>query len=175
VRRRPELDDLLAFSAQIGRDPLLIQGSVGNSSILPHRVVRRVHSVNTLASALRWDAPERLRSQLRGLRWEWIPYARSGLPLAREIERALGRSSAFDIRVLGNHRLLVCGDDCRSVELVLKRVDLLLGSTPRRAPHFDRQFLLRLVDGSHWRLPEYTRLQVSRRMRRPGLFLRTAA
>jgi rhamnose utilization protein RhaD (predicted bifunctional aldolase and dehydrogenase) len=89
-------------------------------AILPHRVVLHVHSVNTLASAVRWDAPERLKSQLRGLSRQWVPYARSGLPLAREIERALGRSSAFDILVLGNHGLVVCGDDCRSIELVLK-------------------------------------------------------
>jgi rhamnose utilization protein RhaD (predicted bifunctional aldolase and dehydrogenase) len=223
VRRPSELDELAAFSAHIGRDPLLIQGSVGNTSIkiddtlwvkasgkwlanalaeniflplnlsqlrnfarqhhvltrtvtslsneelipsietamhavLPHRVVVHVHSVNTLAGAVRSDARDRLESQLSGLRWQWVPYTRSGLSLAREIEGVLRRSSAFDILVLGNHGLVVCGDDCRSVECLLQQVELRMSSIPRLAPEFDGQFLRRLVNESDWRLPENTRV-----------------
>lgn len=223
MRRPSELNELLSFSAQIGRDPLLTQGFAGNTSIkvdgrlwikasgkwlanalqediflpldlcqirssthqqratattvtnlsgeeltpsietamhaiLPQRVVVHVHSVNTLARAVRADAQEHLACQLRGLRWHWVPYVRSGLPLAREIERVAARSSGFDILVLGNHGLVICGDDCRSVEFLLKQVEVRMGLIPRRAPQYDRGSLLGFVDGSNWQLPEHTRL-----------------
>ncbi len=86
--------------------------------------------------------------------WRWVPYVRSGLPLARAIEQVLARSPGFDVLILGNHGLVVCGDDCRSVKFLLKQVELRTGSIPRRAPQFDREFLLRFAAGSDWRLPE---------------------
>src|ERR1700758_3862339 len=54
-------------------------------AVLPHPVVLHVHSVNTIAWAVRADARLRLQRQLDGLRWQWVPYVPSGLPLAREI------------------------------------------------------------------------------------------
>jgi len=41
---------------------------------LPHRVVLHVHCVNTIAWAVRNDAPIQLQRQLQGLRWQWVPY-----------------------------------------------------------------------------------------------------
>lgn len=222
MRRPKELDELLLFSAQLGRDLLLTQGSAGNTSmkidgrlwvkasgrwlanaveediflpldleayrsltrrdcaipiavknsagddltpsietamhaVLPHRVVAHLHSVNTIAVALRSDAPECLESRLKGLRWQWIPYVISGLTLARDIERVLWRSQNLDVLVLGNHGLVVCGADCGAVGMLLKEVELRLGALPRSSK-FDRDFLLRLAEGSNWQLPEYTRL-----------------
>jgi hypothetical protein len=114
--------------------------------------------VNTLARAVRGDAPEHLQPLLKGLRWRWIPYVRSGFPLARAIEQVLACSSAFDVLILGNHGLVVCGDDCRSVQFLLKEVELRMGSIARRAPEFDRNFLARLVHGSNWQLPNHSSL-----------------
>ena len=54
-------------------------------AVLPHRVVIHVHSINTIAWAIRSDGIEELTARLRGLQWQWIPYAASGIPLAREI------------------------------------------------------------------------------------------
>lgn len=237
--RPSELDDLAVFSAHVGRDPLLIQGSVGNTSIkldgrlwikasgkwlanalqediflaldlcqtrssirrhreittavtnsgkeltpsietamhaiLPHRVVVHVHSVNTIARAVRSDAREHLEQRLNGLKWEWVPYALSGLPLAREIERVVKRSPASNVLILANHGLVVCGNDCRSVDLLLKQVELRMASIPRRAPRFDRTFLLYLADESHWCLPDDMRLhclatdEISRRILANGV------
>jgi rhamnose utilization protein RhaD (predicted bifunctional aldolase and dehydrogenase) len=127
-------------------------------AVLPQRVVVHVHSVNTLARAVRSDAQEHFASRMHGLRWQWIPYVLSGLPLALQIEAALRRSPGFDVLVLGNHGLTVCGDDCRSVALLLKQVELRLGSIPRQAPRFDNNFLVRIAQGSSWRVPEHTRL-----------------
>jgi rhamnose utilization protein RhaD (predicted bifunctional aldolase and dehydrogenase) len=43
-------------------------------ALLPQRVVVHVHSVNTLARAVRADAQEHLESRLKGLRWRWVSY-----------------------------------------------------------------------------------------------------
>src|SRR5262245_29135070 len=54
-------------------------------AVLPHRVVLHVHSINAIAWAVRVDARAQLAERLAGLRWQWIPYVHSGLPLAGEI------------------------------------------------------------------------------------------
>src|SRR5450432_447046 len=75
-------------------------------AILPHPVVLHVHCVNTIAWAVRSDARAQLQQRLDGLRWRWIPYVESGLPLAHAIGNALAASDAgmeVDIFVLGNH------------------------------------------------------------------------
>src|SRR5665213_2568130 len=51
-------------------------------AMLPHAVVLHVHCVNTIAWAVRSDARAQLQERLDGLRWRWIPYVESGLPLA---------------------------------------------------------------------------------------------
>ena len=58
---------------------------------LPHRVVLHVHCVNTIAWAVRSDAPVQLRRRLDGLRWQWIPYVASGLPLSRTLSALSSR------------------------------------------------------------------------------------
>src|SRR5258707_6237334 len=83
---------------------------------LPHRVVLHVHCVNTIAWAVRNDAPCQLQRRLEGLRWQWVPYTESGLPLSREIERALSACPDANLFVLGNHGLVVVGENAKSVE-----------------------------------------------------------
>ncbi|MGI8960515.1 MAG: class II aldolase/adducin family protein [Bryobacteraceae bacterium] len=127
--------------------------------VLGHRVVVHVHSVNSIALGVRSDARQHLRQRLDGLRWEWVPYMPSGLPLAGAIERVVGDSPSSDVIVLGNHGLIVCGPDCDSVEELLEEVETRLTLNPRRAPDFDRDFLLRLArESSGWRIPDHTAL-----------------
>ena len=95
-------------------------------SLLPRRVVLHLHSVNTIAWAVRQDAQVRLQQLLDGLRWRWIPYVPSGLALAREIESIPAPGS--DILVLGNHGLVLAADDCASVERLLDEVERRLAS-----------------------------------------------
>jgi rhamnose utilization protein RhaD (predicted bifunctional aldolase and dehydrogenase) len=58
-------------------------------AVLPQRVIIHVHSVNTIAWAVRQDGRARLTERLAGVPWQWIPYVPSGLPLARAIENAM--------------------------------------------------------------------------------------
>lgn len=141
--------------------PVLVSGKSLRTSVetamhavLPHPVVLHVHSVNTIAWAVRRDGPEGLAARLAGLRWQWIPYAASGLPLAREIEAALARAPRTNILVLANHGLTVCGNDCDEAEDLLHQVEERLAIDPRPTPPPDDRFLAHRVAGSAWRLPE---------------------
>ena len=74
---------------------------------LPHPIVLHVHCVNTIAWAVRSDAPSQLQRLLEGLHWQWVPYTGSGLPLSQEIQRAFSAHPGTDLFVLGNHGLVV--------------------------------------------------------------------
>jgi rhamnose utilization protein RhaD (predicted bifunctional aldolase and dehydrogenase) len=123
-------------------------------AVLPHRVVVHVHSVNTIAWAVRQDGPSQLRRRLEGLRWQWIPYVPSGLPLAREIGKAMSTRPDTDLLVLGNHGLIVCGEDCTAVERLLAEVERCLAVCPRQAPPADYSVLAEIAGGSDWELPD---------------------
>jgi len=103
-------------------------------AVLPHRVVLHVHSVNAIAWAVREDGPKELGSRLRDIRWQWIPYRASGIPLAKEIEAAVRARPATDVFVLANHGLVVCGESCRAAENLLAEVEARIAITPRPQP-----------------------------------------
>jgi len=123
-------------------------------AVLPHRVVLHVHCVNTIAWAVRQDARVQLEHQLEGLHWRWISYVPSGLPLAREIEKVLAVLPDTDILVLGNHGLVIGGDDCGVVEDLLSQVQQRLDICPRQADPADYAVLAEIADGSSWDLPD---------------------
>lgn len=121
---------------------------------LPHPVVLHVHSINTIAWAVREDAASQLEARLNGLRWQWIPYVASGLPLAREIARALSARPDTDVLVLGNHGLVLGGEDCKSTEHLLNEIERRLAIPPREARPADQTLLSELAEDSPWNLPE---------------------
>jgi rhamnose utilization protein RhaD (predicted bifunctional aldolase and dehydrogenase) len=123
-------------------------------AVLPHRVVLHVHCVNTIAWAVRQDAPDQLEHQLDGLRWQWISYVPSGLPLAREIEKVLSASPDTDVLILGNHGLVLGADTCGAVEDLLSQVQQRLAICPRQADPTDYVALTEIADGSSWDLPD---------------------
>jgi rhamnose utilization protein RhaD (predicted bifunctional aldolase and dehydrogenase) len=121
---------------------------------LRHRVVIHVHSINAIAWAIRLDGPDQLKRRLAGLHWLWIPYAASGIPLAREIETALADAPETDVLILGNHGLVVCGDDCDTAEKLLCRVEVRLAITPREVPKPDTKVLGTIARSSRWQFPD---------------------
>jgi hypothetical protein len=122
-------------------------------AVLPHRVILHVHCVNTIAWAVRQDARVQLEQQLNGLRWQWISYVPSGLPLAQEIEKLLSASGDSDVLVLGNHGLVIGGDDCSSVEGLMSEVGQRLAICPRSAQPADYDSLAEIADDLAWDLP----------------------
>ena len=123
-------------------------------AVLPHRVVLHVHCVNTIAWAVRRDAPAALTRPLDGLRWQWVPYIASGLPLAREIEKALATQPDTDVFALGNHGLVVGGEDVKAVEDLLCDVKQRLAIYPRHAHPADYTALSEISEDSPWELPD---------------------
>lgn len=124
-------------------------------AVLPHRVVIHVHSINTIAWAIRLDGLDELTAQLRGLHWQWIPYAASGIPLAREIEMAVARAKNANVFILANHGLVVCGRDCTAAEELLCEVERRLVIPPRSFPEADRAVLGNIARFSGWQYPDF--------------------
>jgi len=129
-------------------------------AILPQRVVVHVHSINSIAFAVRCDAEAQLTPRLKGLQWCCIPYASSGAPLAREIGRAVAANPALNVFVLANHGLVVGADSCEEAEALVNEIERRLQVTPRAAPTVGYQRLAQLTEASQWRLPDSEALHV---------------
>lgn len=144
-------------------------------AVLPQRFVIHVQSVDTLAWAVRSDAPAQLAERLSGLQWKWIPYVPSGLPLAREVQIASSAIPHADIFILGNHGLVACGDSCEKTESVLREVQQRLTIDPRKATKRNLRLLERVQRLSSWRLPDLEALHtlgtdvISRRIVKGGV------
>jgi rhamnose utilization protein RhaD (predicted bifunctional aldolase and dehydrogenase) len=131
-------------------------------ALLPHRVVLHVHCVNTIAWAVRSDARAHLQERLAGLRWRWIPYVESGLPLARAVRNSLPVEGAHadqsnldaDIFVLGNHGLVIGAESCCAAERLLSEVGRRLAVSPRQAHPADYTLLAEASAGTQWDLPD---------------------
>jgi rhamnose utilization protein RhaD (predicted bifunctional aldolase and dehydrogenase) len=123
-------------------------------AVLRHRIVIHVHSINTIAWAIRLDGHEQLKERLDGLHWKWIPYTASGIPLAREIEKATVGAQETDVFILGNHGLVICGQDCETAEKLLYEVERRLAITPRQFPKPDTAILGMIAQFSGWQFPD---------------------
>jgi len=123
-------------------------------SVLRHRVVIHVHSINALAWAIRLDGPDQLTKRLAGLDWRWIPYTASGVSLAREIAQVVACAPETDVFILGNHGLVVCGQDCHTAERLLWEVERRLAITTRRFPKPDTTVLTMIARFSRWQFPD---------------------
>jgi rhamnose utilization protein RhaD (predicted bifunctional aldolase and dehydrogenase) len=100
---------------------------------LPHAVVLHVHSVDTIALAVRTDAAMLLAERLAGLRWALVPYRRPGTPLTAALREA-GAPGAIDVFVLANHGLVVAAADVATADALLRDVVARLSMPPRAAP-----------------------------------------
>ena len=139
----------------VGGQPLMTSVETAMHAVLPHAVVVHVHSVNTLAWAVRLDAAERLEERLRGLRWQWIPSRRIGLATCAGDSESNGDRARYRLGYLfwGNHGLVVCGADLR-VPRAWRRLDdpeTRLARVPRPAPAADVDSLMRLSRGTRWK------------------------
>lgn len=121
-------------------------------ALMPHPVVLHVHSVNTIAWAVRTDAPDELAQRLDGLAWHRLDYFHPGLPLARAVNAVIAQN-AIDVLILGNHGLVVGAADCDAAEALVYEVEKRLALAPRRAPPVNAQALRKICTGTDYRLP----------------------
>src|SRR6266853_6952131 len=59
-----------------------------------------------------------------------------------------------DVLVLGNHGLVLAGDDCKTVEDLVSEVQRRLAIPPRLTPYPDYAVLAELADCFSWNLPD---------------------
>ncbi len=123
-------------------------------AVLQHRVVLHVHSVNTIAWAVRRDGPSQLSERLAGLDWRWVPYISSGIALAKKIEKLVSAAPETNVFILGNHGLVICGNDCEGAEALLDDVERRLAVIPRPSPEPAAALLAVLSGCSQWRFPD---------------------
>lgn len=124
-------------------------------AVLPQRVVVHVHSVNTIAWAVRADGAREMHARLGGLDWQWIPYTASGMALATQIEQTLARCPKTNVLVLGNHGLVVSGDSCEEAAALLGDVESRLEISPRPTPTEHPVVLEQVLVGQSWTLPSH--------------------
>ncbi|WP_249140705.1 class II aldolase/adducin family protein [Bradyrhizobium manausense] len=122
-------------------------------ALMPHMVVLHVHSVNTIAWAVRTDAREEFAKRLEGLAWRWIDYHHPGLPLAKVVNDTLAKDKV-DVLVLGNHGLVVGAATCAAAEALVDEVERRLALTPRSAIPADEEALRSICAGTAYRLPK---------------------
>ena len=123
-------------------------------AVLRHRVVVHLHSVNTIAWAVRKDARAQLQTRLQGLPWQWIPYVASGVPLSRELAQVQATYPGTNLFILGNHGLVIGGEDAKQVEELLADVERRLDIPPRGAPPADYSALAEICADPRWKLPD---------------------
>jgi rhamnose utilization protein RhaD (predicted bifunctional aldolase and dehydrogenase) len=140
--------------AVIDGKPLSTSVETAMHAVLPHRVVLHVHSVNTIAWAVRKNGQAELAARLDGIEWQWIPYVASGLQLARAIREAMERAPRTCVFILANHGLVVGAEDCDAADDLLRRTEERLAITPRGAPEPRSSTLERLAGGGWWRVPQ---------------------
>lgn len=121
-------------------------------ALMPHRIVLHVHSVNTIAWAVRSDARDEFARRLDGLAWRYLDYHHPGLPLARAVGEVIARD-AIDVLILGNHGLVVGATTCDAAEALVAEVEKRLALEQRRAPGADHDALRRICAGTIYRLP----------------------
>jgi rhamnose utilization protein RhaD (predicted bifunctional aldolase and dehydrogenase) len=123
-------------------------------AVLPQRVVLHAHCVNAIAWAVRADGFSQLQHRLQGLRWQWLPYLPSGVPLARAITEALEREPHTDLFVLANHGLVLAAEDVESLDSLLEDVRRRMNIGRRFGHPADYTRLAEISTNSEWELPD---------------------
>jgi rhamnose utilization protein RhaD (predicted bifunctional aldolase and dehydrogenase) len=130
--------------------------------------VVHVHCVNTIALAIRRDAEAALAARLGGFDWAFVPYAKPGATLAALVRDA--RGPATDVVVLGNHGLIVAGQNVAEAAALLDRVVAAVAVAPAPSPAPDLDGLEALAAGSAYAVPP-----AAAPVHRPGLDPRRTA
>ncbi len=150
VRRDGGETELARRHAQGGLRPSI---ETSLHALLPHAVVLHVHSVNTIAHAVRANAQALLSRKLEGLRWALVPYRRPGWPLTEAMMDVLASfDTPPDVLVLANHGLVVGAESCAEAERLLHDVEqrLALPARPAQVPAPDA---IDAIAEHGWRAP----------------------
>lgn len=121
-------------------------------ALISSHVVVHLHCVDTIVHTLRMDAQENLAKLLEAYSWDYIPYARPGIPLAHSIQKALQRNPALEVFILENHGIIIAGDTTHECIKKVQGIRNILYIKPSIEPFFDKLFL-DTVNDAEWLIP----------------------
>lgn len=122
-------------------------------ALLPHAVVIHAHCVNTIAYSLYHNSKESLGNALSDFSWQFVPYARPGLPLAKAVQKAIQSTDKYDILILKNHGIIVGGSDVDDAFSRFEAVRKSLSLSARPIFDFEYDFLSSKND-MQWIVPK---------------------
>ncbi len=108
-------------------------------AVFKQRVVLHAHCVNTIAFAVQENAVELLKPRLKEFDWAFVPYAKPGAHLARSVQSVLRPQT--NVVILGNHGVLVTGENVADTHNLLTRVQLALAVELPKHPKADIKML----------------------------------
>ncbi len=124
-------------------------------ALMPHKVVLHIHPVDLLSWLVCSNAKDKLMSLLKDFSCVWVPYARPGIELTQAVQDAL-RGRDVDVILLGNHGLVVGGNNCMEVRNLLTQV-LGRGTVEIRPINCKSSSNLKeLITSLKMRLPKYS-------------------
>jgi len=99
-------------------------------AIMPQKFIIHSHPVDVIAHTLSQENISNLKYLLEGIKWDFIPYTRPGVPLAMLIKKSLTKKHS-DVLILGNHGLIVGAETAHFAENLHNKVINKLKIFPR--------------------------------------------
>jgi rhamnose utilization protein RhaD (predicted bifunctional aldolase and dehydrogenase) len=92
-------------------------------ALMPHKVVVHLHAVDILAHLVRPDPVSELKRLIdHDINWCFIDYHKPGAELAEAVSKILFKQQNPDLLLLGNHGLVIGGDNIPDIEIILQKL-----------------------------------------------------
>jgi len=89
--------------------------------LMPHKIVVHLHPVEMLSHLVRGNQKEAIARYIsQEVNWIYVNYAKPGAELAQAVSYQLVNAPAADVIFLGNHGVLIGGDDIKAISLTLR-------------------------------------------------------
>ena len=140
-------DDLLK-DAIIGENKLRPSIETTLHAMMPHKVVLHTHPVDIIALAAQKKGNLVFAEYLKEFNWTWVPYAKPGIDLSMATKTAMNGKDV-DILILGNHGLVVGGENCKEAENLTHKVIDICKQVTRDMAAFPKSYP-KSIDGYFW-------------------------
>jgi len=123
-------------------------------ALMPHKVVVHTHPVELLSWLVREGGKELISDLLQGFSWAWVPYARPGITLTHAVHSVV-ENNEVDVLLLGNHGLVVGGENCDHSLQLMEKLLSCCKTIPRAPATQDEKIIEQLPQRTRMRLPKY--------------------
>ena len=91
--------------------------------LMPHKIVVHLHPVEMLSHLVRSNQKEAIPRYIgQEVNWIYVDYAKPGAELAEAVSHQLVNATATEVIFLGNHGVLIGGEDIKQISLTLNRL-----------------------------------------------------